>query len=317
MRSVFFGTPAIAVPSLEALAETSDLTGVVCQPDRPQGRGLKLQPPEVKQAALRLGVPVFQPLKVRDGELLAWLRERNADIALVLAYGRILPPDVLAAPKFGCLNLHASLLPRYRGAAPINWVLINGESETGMSLMQMDAGLDTGPVYAMRRLPIASDCNAQQLSDLMAQLGAQMVREDLPRALSGELPAIAQDTALATHAPALGPADFAIDFGSSARQIVNRVRGLSPRPGARALIEGRLLRILAAEVVEETSRAGSGSVLCADKGGIVVQAQPGSFRILEAQIEGKKALPARDLVNGRVLSAGQRLHAWLPPTTAQ
>src|SRR5690606_2186395 len=157
VRAVFFGTPAIAVPSLRALAQHVEVVGVVTQPDRPAGRGRKLRVPEVKQAALELGIDVFQPERVRDGALEQWLRERSLDFALVLAYGRILPPGVLAAPRLGCLNLHASLLPAYRGAAPIQWAILRGETETGMSLMQMDAGLDTGPDFARRSIPIGPD----------------------------------------------------------------------------------------------------------------------------------------------------------------
>src|ERR1051325_6933549 len=148
MRAVFFGTPLIAVSALRALTQVAEVTAVVCQPDRPSGRGLKLEQPPVKDAALELGLSVHQPTKVRNGELATWLREQRADVALVMAYGRILPADVLAAPRRGAMNLHASLLPRYRGAAPINWVIVRGEAQTGVSLMQMDEGLDTGPVYS-------------------------------------------------------------------------------------------------------------------------------------------------------------------------
>lgn len=312
VRSVFFGTPAIAVTALEALAGSSELVGVVCQPDRPRGRGLELAEPEVKRAAARLGAPVYQPERVRTGELSQWLRERNADVALVLAYGRILPPDVLAIPKHGCLNLHASLLPAYRGAAPINWALIQGESESGMSLMQMDAGLDTGPVYMQRKLALPDSMDAGDLSLQMAELAGVMVREDVPRVLNGELIATPQDERLASHAPLLLPQHLALDCTVPARQVVNLVRGLSPRPGAKALINGKLLKILCAEVVEERSQGDAGRVLCADRGGIVVQANPGSLRIVQAQPEGKKVLSARDLVNGRAIVQDQVLRRWSP-----
>jgi methionyl-tRNA formyltransferase len=175
MRALFFGTPDIAVPSLRALATVADIVAVVCQPDRPAGRGLKLQAPAVKQAAVELGLPVMQPSKIRTPEFLAWITDRRADVALVLAYGRILPPTVLKAPVCGCLNLHASILPRYRGAAPINWAIVRGETETGMSLMQMDEGLDTGPVFTVRRVPIGENETAGELGVRLGALAADLV----------------------------------------------------------------------------------------------------------------------------------------------
>jgi methionyl-tRNA formyltransferase len=312
MRSVFFGTPAIAVPALEALAGVSNVLGVVCQPDRPKGRGLQLAAPEVKLAAQRLGLPVYQPLKVRDGELAKWLQDLQPDVAVVLAYGRILPPDVLAIPKHGCLNLHASLLPAYRGAAPINWVLIHGQQQSGLSLMQMEEGLDTGPVFTRRTLPLDEQVDAGELSQQMAELAAQMVKEDVPRVLSGELNATPQDHAQASHAPPLSSEHQLLDCNHPARSIVNQVRGLSPRPGTRCSVGGRGLKVLRTRLEEDHSRGEPGSVLIADKGGIVVQANPGTFSVLLAQPEGKKALSASDLVNGRYLRPGDRLDVLKP-----
>src|SRR5450432_2108021 len=181
VRAVFFGTPAIAVPALRALAEVAEIVGVVCQPDRPAGRGLKLQPPAVKTAALELGYAVHQPVKVKTGNLDQWLSDRAPDVALVLAYGRILPSAVLSAPRRGCMNLHASLLPRWRGAAPINWSIMHGDHETGVCLMQMDEGLDTGPVYARRAIAIGDQETAGELAERLAATSAQLVREVLAR----------------------------------------------------------------------------------------------------------------------------------------
>jgi methionyl-tRNA formyltransferase len=309
MRSVFFGTPAIAVPALEALAGVSTVLGVVCQPDRPKGRGLQLAAPDVKLAAQRLGLPVYQPLKVRDGELAKWLQDLQPDVAVVLAYGRILPPDVLAIPKHGCLNLHASLLPAYRGAAPINWALIHGQSQSGLSLMKMEEGLDTGPVFTSRVLPLDEQIDAGELSQRMAQLAAQMVKDDVPRVVSGELKSTAQDHTQASHAPPLTSEHQLLDCNRSARSVVNQVRGLSPRPGTRCSVGGRGLKVLRVQLAEEHSQGEPGRVLIADKGGIVVQANPGTFSLLLAQPEGKKVLSASDLVNGRYLKAGDRLQA--------
>jgi methionyl-tRNA formyltransferase len=248
LRAVFFGTPALAVPALLALLEVAEVAGVVTQPDRPAGRGLRLTPPAVKVAALERGLSVYQPAKVRTGELSAWVRERSPDIALVIAYGRILPPDVLAAPRLGCVNLHASLLPRYRGAAPIQWAIIRGESETGISLMQMDEGLDSGPVFSRHRIAIGESETYGELGDRLANLAGEVVRADLPRVAQGSLHSEPQRDDEATLAPPIARDDCRIDWKRSARELVNLVRGLSPRPSAFTLHAGKQLRVTSARV---------------------------------------------------------------------
>lgn len=317
-RAVFFGTPEIAVPALRALLEVSEVVGVVCQPDRPSGRGMRLRPPAVKSAALEHGLEVFQPVRVRTGELEAWVRERSPDVAVVLAYGRILPPGVLTAPRRGCLNLHASLLPRYRGAAPIQWAIIEGETETGVSLMQMDEGLDTGPVLAQRRLDIRPDETAGELAERIAELAAEVTRLDVPRAVAGELEARPQDAERATHARPLTRADEALDFTDSARRLAGRVNGLSPRPGAHALLRraaapeaSAKLKVLRARPSFDAPGVPPGRVLVRSPR-ILVGTGDGLLEILEAQLEGRRALAARDLVNGRVLTDGDELVS--PPT---
>lgn len=305
---MFFGTPQIAVPALRALAATTEVVGVVCQPDRPAGRGMKLAAPAVKQAALELGLEVHQPVKVRTGNLHEWLAERRPDVAVVLAYGRILPDAVLAAPRLGCINLHASLLPQYRGAAPINWVIMNGETRSGISLMQMDSGLDTGPVFCTRELPIGPGETAGELAERMANTAADMVREDLPRVISGELSATPQDGDRATHAPPLDKADLLVDWGWDAERIVDRVRGLSPLPCARTTLQGKALKLQQLRACSTPCPAGEpGEVVIADKSGVVIACGNGHVELLRAQLEGRKALGATDLVNGRVLSLGARL----------
>lgn len=307
-RSVFFGTPAIAVPALRALAETTEVVGVVCQPDRPAGRGMKLTAPAVKQTALELGLEVHQPVKVKTGNLDEWLEARAVEVAVVLAYGRILPEAVLAAPRRGCINLHASLLPEYRGAAPINWAIMRGETRSGISLMQMDAGLDTGPVYCARELAIAPTETAGELAARMADLAAAMVRDDLPRVLAGELEATPQDAARASHAPPLEKADLVVDWSWEATRIVDWVRGLSPLPCARTTLEGKTLKLQQARVCPGTCPTGSaGEVVIADKSGLVVACGEGFVELQRAQLEGRKALAAVDLVNGRLLTLGARL----------
>lgn len=310
-RAVFFGTPEIAVPALRALCEVAEVPGVVCQPDRPSGRGMRLRAPAVKSAALDLGLPVHQPERVRSGELEQWLREQNVDVALVMAYGRILPRGVLEAPRRGCLNLHASLLPRYRGAAPIQWALIRGESRTGISLMQMEEGLDTGPVFAVRDLAIHPDETAGELSQRLGELAAEVTRLDVPRAVAGEIQAQPQDEAEASHAPPLTRADGLLDFRESAEQLARRIRGVSPRPGAHAPLQRDdeprgTLRILRAVPRFEEASAPPGRVLIHSPR-VLVGTGGGLLEILEAQLEGRKALPARDLVNGRALVDGDRL----------
>lgn len=322
-RAVFFGTPEIAVPALRALCEVAEVPGVVCQPDRPSGRGMRLRAPAVKVAARELGLPVHQPERVRSGELQRWLQEQGADVALVMAYGRILPPDVLATPRRGCLNLHASLLPKYRGAAPIQWALIEGETQTGISLMQMEEGLDTGPVFATRSLPIQEEETLGELSARLADLAAEVTRLDVPRAVAGDLEAVPQNDAEATHAPPLTRADGQLDFRQTAEQLAWRIRGLSPRPGAYGtLLRGDeprgTLRILRARAVFRDVSEPPGKVLIRSPR-VLVGTGEGLLEILEAQLEGRKALGARDLVNGRVLAEGDELalaHAPPPPAAA-
>jgi methionyl-tRNA formyltransferase len=308
VRTVFFGTPDIAVPALRALAASTDVVGVVCQPDRPAGRGLEMTEPAVKRAARELGLLVHQPVKVKTGDLHEWVEDLSVEVAVVLAYGRILPENVLRAPKRGCVNLHASLLPLYRGAAPIQWALIRGETETGISLMQMDAGLDTGPVFCERRLSITPGDDVGTLSLRLAELGAVVIREDLPRAVSGELVAVPQDSSRATFAPPLTRDHGRLDFDAEAAAVVNLIRGLSPRPGATAPLGGRTLKVLAARVGPSGPPVATpGTVIRADKGGLWIAARSGIVEVLRGQLEGRKPMSGADLVNGRALGLGDVL----------
>jgi methionyl-tRNA formyltransferase len=310
MRAVFFGTPQVAVPALRALTQVAEVAAVVCQPDRPSGRGLKLTAPPVKEAALELGLSVHQPTKVRTGELAAWLREKAADVALVMAYGRILPADVLSAPRRGAMNLHASLLPKYRGAAPINWAIVHGETHTGISLMQMDEGLDTGPVYSRHVIMLNETENAGTLADRIASLGAHVVQSDLSAAVEGRLTAKPQDASLASHAPLIERHHLLIDWAGPALAIARLVRGMSPRPGAFTLMGGKTLRILDARPASGPMPAAAlpGTVSVLGKRALVATGS-GSVELLVAHAEGKKALPAVDLINGRVLVDGLQLGA--------
>jgi methionyl-tRNA formyltransferase len=305
MRAVFFGTPQIAVPALHALTQVAEVVAVVCQPDRPSGRGLKVASPPVKEAATELGLDVHQPTKVRTGELATWLREKHADVALVMAYGRILPGDVLGAARRGAMNLHASLLPKYRGAAPINWAIVRGEAETGVSLMQMDEGLDTGPVYSRHVLPIMATETAGSLAERIATLAASVVHSDLTAAVEGRLQAEPQDEMLASHAPLIEREHLRIDWGRPSLDIARLIRGMSPRPGAFTLLGDKTLRVLDARPEAGPMPPGAGPGTLSVLGKRVLAATgSGPLELLVAQVEGKKALPAADLINGRVLVEG-------------
>jgi methionyl-tRNA formyltransferase len=308
IRAVFMGTPEIAVPALETLARVAHVVGVVCQPDRPSGRGMQVHAVPVKKKALELGLPVVQPVKIRTGEFAAWMREQNADVALVLAYGRILPPEVLECPRRGCMNLHASILPRYRGAAPIQWAIIRGDAETGVSLMQMEAGLDTGPVYSVRSVAIGPDETAFDLAIRLADVAGDMVKTDLLRAIGGEIPATAQNEEAVTLAPILKKEDGRIDWSTSAREIHDLVRGMQPWPGAHTHVGSKLLKVLATRHSSYRCRdVAPGTVVAADSTGVLIACAGGAIEIARAQLEGKKPVTGAELVMGRALSSGSRL----------
>lgn len=305
-RAVFFGTPQFAVPCLDALVEVANVTAVVCQPDRPQGRGLTLTPPPVKQRALELGLDVVQPTKLKTGEFAQWLRDQNADVALVVAYGRILPKDVLDAPRLGCVNVHASLLPRLRGAAPITWAIVRGEPETGVTLMQMDEGMDTGPVLASARTPIDPDETGGELGTRLSLLGAELLKREWTRLLQGALTAIPQDNTRATVAPMLRKEDGCIRWSHTAQQVHDRVRGLSPWPGAYSFVDGQRLKIHRTRVLDREESRAVGEVVEASERGIVVACARGLVALEEVQPEGGKRLKATQWLAGHRLSAGAR-----------
>ncbi|MBK6520736.1 MAG: methionyl-tRNA formyltransferase [Polyangiaceae bacterium] len=309
MRALFFGTPEIAVPALEALHRIAEVSLVVCQPDRPAGRGLAPKVPAVKARALELGLEVAQPAKVRTPELAAQLAAQRADVAVVMAYGRILPKAVLEAPRLGCVNLHASILPKYRGAAPITWAIVDGEAVTGVSLMSMDEGMDTGPVFAIREVAIGPDTTAGELSALLAACAAGVVSELLPKVVSGELTAVPQDHAKATHARMLEKADGAIDWAKPARRVHDHVRGMTPWPGAFTTVSPgtKTLKILETRRMSGDAGAPPGTVVVAHRGRIEVACGEGRVEVVRAQLEGKKALGAAELVGGRALAQGMVL----------
>lgn len=304
-RAIFFGTPEFAASCLSALTDVADIVQVVTQPDRPAGRGMKLTAQPVKLLAERLGIAVLQPTKVRTPELAAQLAALRADVAVVVAYGRILPAAVLVASRLGCLNVHASLLPKLRGAAPVQWAIVNGERETGVSLMQMDEGMDTGPVLATLRTQIDPDETGDALMVRLAALGADLLRRELPRYLRGELVARPQDHARATHAPMLKKEHGEIDWRRSARELHDLVRGLQSWPGAFTRFGELRVKVQRARVQsEEPTRPSPGALLAVSVAGIEVACGRGSLLLLELQPEGKKSMPAAAFAAGQRVSAG-------------
>lgn len=310
-RALFFGTPELAVPSLEALVAVAEVVGVVCQPDKPQGRGLVLAAPPVKARALELGLTVVQPTKLRTGEFGAWVREQKVDVAVVVAYGRILPKDVLDGPRLGCVNVHASLLPKFRGAAPITWAVVRGESETGITLMLLDEGMDTGAMLAKWPTEIGPDETAGELAKRIAAIGATSVREGLPCYLAGGYTPEKQDDALATMAPMLKKDDGRVDFTKAARAVHDHVRGMSPWPGAYTTLAGKIVKLHATRVAERSrSGAKAGEVVMADKTHLLVAC--GTYgetavEIVTVQLEGRKAVRGVEWVMGRGVKEGDVL----------
>jgi methionyl-tRNA formyltransferase len=312
MRTLFFGTPAFAVPSLDALADTTEVVGVVCQPDRPTGRGLTTAPPPVKARALERGLTVVQPTKLRTGEFAAWVKAQNAELALVVAYGRILPRDVLDATKLGFLNVHASLLPKYRGAAPITWAVVNGERESGITLMLLDEGMDTGDTLDAAKVPIGRDETAGELSERLAQLGASLARTRLGAFAKGELARVPQDGAHASVAPMLEKKDGLVDWSVSAERVHDRVRGMSPWPGAFTRLHEKTVKLHATRCPGLTREAGAvpGTVVMADKSRVLVACGAEgreAIELVRVQLEGKKPVSASEWVSGRGVREGDVL----------
>jgi methionyl-tRNA formyltransferase len=301
LRLGFAGTPQFAVPALEALAGAHRIYGVFTQPDRPAGRGQPLHASPVKARAAELGLPVLQPASFRSPEVLDTLRSLELDALVVVAYGLILPPAALNVPKFGCLNIHASLLPRWRGAAPIQRALLAGDAKTGITIMRMDSGLDTGPLLAARVIDIRADDNAQSLQDRLAHLGADLIGETLQNLRLGRVHAAAQPADGVTYAKKINKAEALIDWRDDAALILRRVRAFNPWPVAETRLQGAQLRIWEAESHPGGSAAAPGTVLDASDAGIDAACGRGVLRILRLQLAGRKTLTAREFIQGRQL----------------
>ncbi len=296
-RTVFMGTPDFACPTLQKLIERGEnLVAVVTQPDRPKGRGQKLMPPPVKEMAATNGIPVYQPLKVRDPGFVDIIRALKPDVIVVVAFGQILPKALLEVPTHGCINVHASLLPRYRGAAPLNWCLINGETETGVTTMLMDVGLDTGDMLLTRTTPLDENEDILSLHDRMAAMGADLLAETLDRLKAGGLVPQPQNDADSCYAPMLKKEDGIIDWHSDARTIHNRVRGLAVWPGACTVVGDQTLKIFRTRVGDGSGEPGT--VLQAEKDTFEVACQSGSLFLQELQLAGKKRLDSASFLAG-------------------
>ena len=304
MRIVFMGTPDFAVPPLKALVEAGyDVCGVFTQPDKPKNRGMKLQPTPVKEYAMTQDIPVFQPAKMRDGEALSILKELAPELIVVVAYGKILPVDILELPPKGCINVHASLLPKYRGSAPINWVILNGEDETGVCVQYMAEGVDTGDVIASMSTPISLEENAQQLYARLSRMGAELIVQVATQIESGTASAVPQDHDMASHAPMLSKELSPIDWTRGARQIHDQVRGLYPWPAAIAEIDGVRCKIIRTAMTGETTGKEPGMFVQADKKGLKVACGAGEvLEIVELQPDGKKAMAATAFLLGHPIS---------------
>jgi methionyl-tRNA formyltransferase len=297
MRIVFMGTPAFAVPPLRALiAAGHDIAAVVTRIDKPAGRGKVLTAPAVKVAAEAAGIPVLQPRRVRETGSLEQLRALAPEAIVVAAYGQILPQELLSLPARGCINIHASLLPAYRGAAPINWAIINGEQRTGITIMQMDAGMDTGAILLQDSIPIADDDTAGSLAAKLSALGSSLIIDALNRLGTGTLSATAQDNSRASLAPLLAKEDGLIDWRESAGKIRNRVRGLSPWPGAYAFLDGKLIKVIESAVIDVSGEPGKLIVPAA--GRLAVGTGDGLLEILSLQPEGKRPMAAPEFLRG-------------------
>lgn len=312
-RIVFMGTPEFSVPSLSALIDEPgfDVVCVVTQPDRPKGRGRKPAPSPVKTLALRHGIPVLEPLRIRDEGFIDTLRGLKLDFIVVVAYGKILPPSVLEIPKMGCINLHASLLPKYRGASPINWAIMRGEKETGVCTMLMDEGMDTGPLLLEERVSIGEDETAEELERRLSLLGPPLVVKTLKLLAEGRITPRRQDNSLVTYAPMLKKEDGRIDWRRSAQEIKNLVRGVYPWPGAYTHLRGKVVKIHRVRVYNDDSSMDlkgiePGTVLNPSKDRLAVRCGSGVLEILELQMENKRRMKADEFLRGTRIERGER-----------
>lgn len=316
MRVLFMGTPDFAVPTLEALIKEHEVIGVFTQPDKPKGRGKAMTCSPVKETALAHHIPVYQPPKVRVPEVVEQIREMNPDVIIVAAFGQILPESILKIPVFGCINVHASLLPKYRGAAPIQWAVIDGEKESGVTTMYMAKGLDTGDMILKEKVALTEKETGESLHDKLAALGGPLILKTLSQVEEGTAPRIAQDDSLSCYAHMLTKELGQIDWTKDAASIERLIRGLNSWPSAYTSWNGKTLKIWDSEVVTDESAADNGNtasqpepgtVIARDKKSVTVQCGQDSLRILEVQLQGKKRMTTQAFLVGNQIELGMRL----------
>ena len=305
MRIVFMGTPDFAVPCLQRLIDCGhEVTGVFTQPDKPQGRKMILTPPPVKLLATQNSIPVYQPLKMKDGSAFEMLKEANPELVIVVAYGKILPKEILEYPQYGCINIHASLLPELRGAAPIQWSVINGCKKTGVTSMQMDEGLDTGDMLLKEEIEIGENETAEDIHDKLSALGADVLEKTIETLLDGNLNPVKQDHDKFTYAPMLSKELSPIDWNLSVDEIHNKIRGLYPWPSATAFINGKKVKIHRSIKVDDKGGS-AGEIIEAGKRLVVSCGDGKCIEITNIQAEGKKAMSSADYLRGNPLTAGE------------
>lgn len=298
------GTPEFAVPCLQKLIDCGhEVTGVFTQPDKPQGRKMIMTPPPVKELAVANGLTVYQPVKMRDGTALEMLKEANPELVIVVAYGKILPKEILEYPKYGCINIHASLLPKLRGAGPIQWSVINGFDKTGVTSMQMDEGLDTGDMLIKKEIKIGENETAGELHDRVSVLGAEVLEETIAALQNGELKPEKQNHEEFTYAPMLSKELSPIDWSLNAQEVHNKIRGLCPWPSACAVLNGKKVKIHKSVLASEAGKA-AGEVVESGKRLVVACGDGKCIEILTLQAEGKKAMSAADFMRGNPINIG-------------
>ncbi|MTN16403.1 methionyl-tRNA formyltransferase, partial [Turicibacter sanguinis] len=299
MKIVFMGTPEFAVPCLQKIIdEGHEVLAVVTQPDKPKGRGKKLAMPPVKELALKYNIDVYQPVKAREESFVEKLKEINPELIVVVAFGQILPKSILDIPKFGCVNVHASLLPKYRGAAPLNWVIINGEEKTGVTTMYMDVGLDTGDMILKSEIPLDDEITAGELHDKMMVQGAEVLKDTIDLISKGEAPREKQNDEETCYSPIMDKSLGNIDWSKSATDIHNLIRGVNPWPSAYTTYDKQTMKIWKTKVLDKLSEKTPGTILSVDKNGIEVSTGDKVLQISEIQMSGKKRMIVSEYIKG-------------------
>lgn len=307
MRVVFMGTPEFAVPTLEALLEVHEVVGVFTQPDKPKGRGKAMAFPPVKEKALEHNIPVYQPVKVREKSVVEEIRKMNPDAIVVVAFGQILPESILNIPKYGCINVHASLLPKYRGAAPMQWSIIDGEEETGITTMYMAKGLDTGDMILKEVVKLDPKETGETLHDKLSVLGGPLIIETLKQLEAGTAPRTPQDDSLSCYASMLTKELGCIDWNKDAASIERLIRGLNSWPSAYTLWNGKTMKIWDSDVVAYAGSEENGTVVAKDKHSFTVKCGENALKILELQLQGKKRMNTQAFLVGNQMEIGMRL----------